>query len=165
MKKSISLTAEDRRNIACIIKKDNRIEKPSPAEVLRVSFENAAAAPPDWNKIIEEYKKLPPDNTSGKEIDEIVGGNTKTFIIDNDLLAAVSESIKTQLNLLKPRFSYITRLCLYYLRLSSVSLKEESTNDTRSKYKHMSIEDFCALDTDEKLVEIYKMISKIKDNE
>lgn len=130
LNKSIRLTKEDVIGLNEIINHDPRIEK-GQSEALYYSFKDAAANIPDWSVVA----KAKFEGDSDIEISSDEYSNIRTFNIEQKDFEKVADSIKEQLNLSRPRISYMTRLCILAARMR---LKNERTME--KKITHVKIE-------------------------
>ncbi|WP_158305250.1 hypothetical protein [Carnobacterium sp. 17-4] len=100
-----------------IINHDPRIEK-GQSEALYYAFKDAASDIPDWSVVAKTKFKSDKDvGISPKDY-----SNIRTFNIEKNDFDKVRNSINDQLNLSKPRISYMTRLCI---RAASMRLKNK----------------------------------------
>lgn len=119
--KSIRLTKEDAVSLADIVEKDPRVERGS-SEALRICYEDAAANIPNWKEILEESRHL---DYSGRDADDSKELSTISFLVGEKEFMAVLESVRSQMELSRPRISYITRLCIYAARLKLYQKQHE----------------------------------------
>lgn len=152
--KSIRLTKEDSIGLADIIKNDPRVER-GPSEALRICFEDAATSIPIWREVNELAQKL--DYTENVILE---GNETKTFLVSEDVFNKVFDSICAQFGSTRPRASFITRLCIYNTRLKLYDQSQEKIHSESINNIHSKVDEFKDLSTDDKLVEIYKLLIK-----
>jgi hypothetical protein len=112
LNKSIRLTKEDVIGLNEIINHDPRIEK-GQSEALYYSFKDAAASLPEWSVIAKA--KFESDKDINISPDEY--SNIRTFNIEQEDFDKVRDSINDQLNMSRPRISYMTRLCILAARM------------------------------------------------
>ncbi len=112
LNKSIRLTKDDVIGLQEIINHDPRVEK-GQSEALYYSFKDAAANIPNWSVVAKAKFRIKND----VEIDPDDYSNIRTFIIEEQDFDKVLRSIKEELNLNKPRFSYMARLCILAARM------------------------------------------------
>lgn len=123
LNKSIRLTKEDVIGLNEIINHDPRIEK-GQSEALYYSFKDAATNIPNWS----EVAKVKFDGDRDIELSPDDYSNIRTFNIEQEDFERVRNSINGQLNLSKPRISYMTRLCILAARMR---LKNERTMEEK----------------------------------
>lgn len=133
LNKSIRLTKEDVIGLNEIINHDPRIEK-GQSEALYYAFKDAATNIPNWSEISKKKFEgdkdieISPDNYS----------NIRTFNIEEEDFVKVRNSLNEQLNLYRPRISYMTRLCILAARIrlkNNFSTNEISNNVEVDKVK------------------------------
>ena len=125
--KSIKLTREDSIALADIVARDSRVEH-GPCEALGVCFADAALNPPDWVSVRARAKAL--DYPEELAMD---GNLTKSFIVSEEHLFAVNKCILNAFpEITRPRFSFVTRLCILNtrLKLHNMSAEANSSADT-----------------------------------
>ena len=103
IQKSLRLTAVDETIIKELLS-DPRVEKPS--DVVFFAYKDSAANIPDWTKVAK--KKFLADPS----LDESSTGKIISFGIEEQDFREVLNSIKSTLNLQKPKSSFITRQTL-----------------------------------------------------
>ncbi|NLJ19385.1 hypothetical protein [Globicatella sulfidifaciens] len=123
--KSIRLTKEDVFGLNEIINNDPRIEK-GQSEALYYCFKDAATVipEPEWRQVAKA--KFESDRDIEISSDEY--SNIRTFKIEQNDFDKVSNSIKEQLDMTRPRFSFIARLCILAARMR---LRDERTRDEK----------------------------------
>ena len=112
LNKSIRLTKEDVIGLQELIDHDPRIEK-GQSEALYYCFKDAAANIPNWSVVAKAKFKVKSD----VEIDPADYSNIRTFSIEEQDFDKVVSSIKDQLCLMKPRISFMIRLCILAARM------------------------------------------------
>ena len=130
LSKSIRLTREDVIGLNEIINNDPRIEK-GQSEALYYIFKDAAANIPNWSEVAKTKFKEDKDIEISPDDYSII----RTFSIEEEDFYKVRNSINEQLNLSRPRISYMTRLCIIAARRK---LKNKSIS--KDKSTHLEIE-------------------------
>jgi len=133
LSKSIRLTKEDVIGLNEIIKNDPRIEK-GHSEALYYAFKDAAANIPNWTEVSQAKFEGDKDVEISPDDFSIV----KTFSIEQDDFYKVLESINKQLGTSRPRFSFITRLCILAARMrlrNKKTIGEKASNKEIVKIK------------------------------
>jgi len=149
--KSLRLTIQDKINLDYIVKNWPGGVK-GRAEAMKIAFEVAASAPPCWRMILQATEKCPQDLSEGA-VDYVL-----SFWVNQQDFQVVLESVNSQLNTSRPRFSYLARLCIANLK---TKLKEKpSVSISQVPKDILSISEFAELSVDDKLAEIYKILVK-----
>jgi hypothetical protein len=112
LSKSIRLTKGDVIGLQELINHDPRIEK-GQSEALFYAFKDAAANIPKWSVVATT--KFEGDNNV--ELDPNDYSNIRTFNIEQEDFDVVVKSFRDQLDISKPRISYMTRLCILAARM------------------------------------------------
>lgn len=131
LNKSIRLSKEDVVGLNEIIDNDPRIEK-GHSEALYYVFKDAADnLPPSWSEVAKVKFKADRDI-------EIRPGDysiIRSFYIEQEDFNTVRDSINRELNLSRPRISFMTRLCILYAR---IRLRKQGI--IQDKKNHVEIE-------------------------
>lgn len=109
---TVGFQKEDAANLK-VIMSDSKVAK-GPSEALRLCIEDAYRVKPNFKRDLEIARHFDDSNIV---IDAENDLKTKSFLVDEDIFKSVYEDVKNQMGLLKPRISYVVKICLASARV------------------------------------------------
>jgi len=126
---TVALKREDITNLKIIMNDLKHTRGTS--EALRFVIEDAFRLNPDFREVLEKAKNF---SASGVVLEE-ADLKTKTFIVDENIFSEVYLRVKDQMGLLKPRISYVVKVCI-----AAARVHYEETNNPICPSKDISSE-------------------------
>lgn len=153
LNKSIKLKNSDAAYLSAILASDDpRVHNRGTSEVLHIIFDEAAQNTPNWKKVLKRGNEL-----ENSEAEDSMTGETKTFLVSEENYNAVYESVSKQLQLQKPRGSYLTRLALLSFRLLLLD-NQENSSMVSTDPQSLSEAEFSKLGVDDKLDVLFSLL-------
>ncbi len=165
---TVNMTPEDASNLK-VVMQDSKIERGA-SETLRVCIEDAYRLKPDFKEDLEKSKNFDNSNIVLEEAEL----KPKSFLVDNEIFQGVYKDVKENLGLLRPRISFVVRLCVCSARVryeaenNKYIPKEERINEsegvlpTKGDMMMMlgRLYEDTSLKSKEKLIRIFEIMSK-----
>lgn len=127
---TVNMTPEDASNLK-VVMQDSKIERGA-SETLRVCIEDAYRLKPDFKEDLKKSKKF--DNSD--IVLEEAELKPKSFLVDSEIFQGVYKDVKDNLGLLRPRISFVVRLCVCSARVryeaenNKYILRKDRTDET-----------------------------------